>query len=202
MGANDRRAHHVLEACRACGIRVPEEVAVLGVDNDEMLCQLSNPALSSIEQGARQIGYDAAVLLDRMMQGAKPRRQHYIIAPIGIVTRRSTDVLAIEDSITTDAMTFIRSHAYTGIKVADVVRASPVSRSTLESRFKATVGSSIHAVIRKIQLDQARHLLTETNLAIKEIAANTGFRSVQHMTSLFGESFGQSPAKYKRGLIR
>jgi LacI family transcriptional regulator len=136
------------------------------------------------------------------MQGAKPRRQHYIIAPIGIVTRRSTDVLAIEDSITTDAMTFIRSHAYTGIKVADVVRASPVSRSTLESRFKATVGSSIHAVIRKIQLDQARHLLTETNLAIKEIAANTGFRSVQHMTSLFGESFGQSPAKYKRGLIR
>lgn len=201
MGANDRRAHHVLEACRAHKIRVPGEVAVLGVDNDEMLCQLSNPALSSIEQGAKQKGYEAAVLLDRMMKGKGPRRLHYVIAPIGVVTRRSTDVLAIKDSLAADAMAFIRSHFHTGISVTDVVSALGMSRSTIELRFRSSVGQSVHEVIRRVQLDRARQLITETNLAIKEIAANTGFRSVQHMTSLFGECFGQTPARYRKELL-
>ena len=202
MGANDRRAYHVLEACRASQIRVPEGVAVLGVDNDEMLCQLSNPALSSIEQGAKQIGYEAAVLLDSMMAGARPRKMHHVIAPIGVVTRRSTDVLAIEDEVTANAMIFIRSQFHAGISVADVVGALGTSRSTLESRFKASIGRSVHEVIRKIQLDRARELISETSLAMKEIAAQTGFSSIQHMTSLFGETFGQTPAKYRKALIR
>jgi len=201
MGANDRRAYHVLEACREHKIRVPEEVAVIGVDNDEMLCQLSNPALSSIEQGAKQIGYQAAALLDRMMRGARPRRRHYVIAPIAIVTRRSTDVLAIEDPLILEAMAFIRSNSQHGINVTDVVKAVGVSRSTLESRFKASVGETIHAVIRRIQLDRARRLISETNLAMKEIAAHTGFKSIQHMTSLFGKAFGQTPGRYRKHLI-
>lgn len=202
MGANDRRAHHILEACRAYQIRVPEEVAVLGVDNDEMLCQLSNPALSSIEQGAKQIGYEAAILLDRMMGGAKPRQQHYVIPPIGVVTRKSTDVLAIEDKVAADAMVFIQSNFHTGINVVDVINALGMSRSALESRFKASTGRSVHEVIRMIQLNHARNLISETNLAMKEIAASAGFRSVQHMTSLFGKSFGQTPAKYRKELIK
>lgn len=202
FGANDRRAHQVLEACNAYQIRVPEEAAVLGVDNDEMLCQLSSPALSSIEQGAKQIGYEAAVLLDRMLKGRRPRRQHYVIAPIGIVTRKSTDVLAIDDDLTADAMVFIRSNAHTGISVMDVVNSLGISRSTLESRFKASMGRSVHDVILKIRLERARHLISETNLAVKEISANTGFRSVQHMTTLFGKSFGQTPARYRKELIR
>lgn len=115
MGANDRRAHHVIEACRAYQIHVPEEVVVLGVDNDEMLCQLSNPMLSSIEQGAKRIGYEAAILLDRMMKGVRPPRQYYVITPIGVVTRRSTDVFAMEDEVAANAMVFIRNHFHTGI---------------------------------------------------------------------------------------
>lgn len=202
LGANDRRAYHVLEACRASQIRVPEAVAVLGVDNDEMLCQLSNPALSSIEQGAKQIGYKAAALLESMMSGARPRKMHNVISPIGIVTRKSTDVLAIEDKVAANAMIYIRSHFHLGISVADIVSALGTSRSTLEVRFKASVGQSVHEVIRKIQLDRARELIAETTLAMKEIASNTGFRSVQHMTSLFGEAFGQTPAKYRKEIIR
>jgi LacI family transcriptional regulator len=202
MGANDRRAYHVLEACRAFEIRVPEEVAVLGVDNDEMLCQLSNPALSSVEQGAKQIGYQAAVLLDRMMKGARPRQQRYVIAPVGVVTRKSTDVLAIEDSLAAEAMIFIRSNAQKGINVVDVVNALGMSRSTLEAHFKASMGRSVHEVIRKVQLDRARQLILDTNLAVKEIASNIGFRSVQHMTSLFGRTFGQTPARFRKELIR
>jgi LacI family transcriptional regulator len=202
MGANDRRAHHVLEACRAHHIRVPDEVAVLGVDNDEMLCNLSNPALSSIEQGAKEIGYRAAQLLDKMMSGAKPSKVRHVIAPIEVVTRQSTDVLAISDEVASKAMAFIRDNAQLGIHVEDVVAAVGMSRSTLESRFRASVGRTVHEVIRHIQLTRARHLISETNLAMKEIAASTGFKSVQHMTSLFGESFGVTPARYRKDLIR
>jgi LacI family transcriptional regulator len=202
MGAKDRRAHHVLEACRAYRIHVPEEVAVLGVDNDEVLCQLSNPPLSSIEQGAKRIGYEAAGLLDRMMDGAKPRQVRYLIPPVGVVVRKSTDVLAIEDKVAGAAMIYIRANVKKGLSVANVVNALGMSRSTVEARFKASLGQTVHEVIRKIQLDGARHLIEETNLALKEISAASGFRSVQHMTSLFGESFGQTPAKYRKGLLR
>lgn len=202
LGANDRRAYHVLEACRTYQIPVPDEVAVLGVDNDEMLCRLCNPALSSIEQDAKRIGYEAAKLLDGMIEGKKPRNCRHIIAPVGIVTRKSTDVLAIQDQKITNAMSFIRSHASNGISVMDVVNASGVSRSTLESRFRMSFGWSIHSVIRKIQLDCARQRVSETNLPLKQIAANSGFRSVQHMTTLFGKLFQETPAKYRKRMLR
>jgi LacI family transcriptional regulator len=107
--------------------------------------------------------------------------------------------LAIEDSVASAAMNFIRSKAHTGIRVADVVDASGMSRSTLESSFKALLGNSVHGIIRSIQLERARHFISNSNLPMKEIAANTGFRSVQYMTSLFGKSFGQTPAKYRKG---
>jgi LacI family transcriptional regulator len=202
MAAHDRRAHHVLEACSAYQLRVPEEVAVIGVDNDDVLCQLCTPELSSIEQNAKRIGYEAAALLDRMMQGKKPRRRHYVLEPVGIVTRRSTEVFAIEDGLVSNAMTFIRSNAHSGVRVSDVVNALAISRSSLESRFKTMTGYTVHETIRKIQLDHARRMISETDLAVKEVAANAGFKSVQHMTSLFGKAFGQPPAKYRKELIR
>jgi LacI family transcriptional regulator len=202
MGANDKRARHVLEACRAYHLHVPEEIAVIGVDNDEMLCQLSTPALSSIEQGAKHIGHEAAALLGRMMRGKTPRGRHFVVKPVGVVTRKSTDVFAIEDSVVAEGIAFIRSNAYAGMKAADVVKSLAISRSGLESRFKATMGQTIHEVIRKVQLDGARDILSATNLAIKQVAANTGFKSVQHMTSLFGKAFGLTPARYRKRLIR
>lgn len=202
LGANDRRAYHVLEACRAMDIRVPEEVAVLGVDNDEILCQLSNPALSSIEQGAKRIGYEAAALLHHMMNGRRPGHMKHVIAPIGVVARSSTNVLAIEDKLTAGAMKYIRSHFHSGISVSNVVSESGISRSTLESRFKVLMGLSVHEVIRKVQLEHARNLISDSNLELKQISGDCGFRSVQHMTSLFGKAFGQTPARYRKDLIK
>lgn len=202
MGANDRRAHHVLEACRAYQLRVPEEVAVIGVDNDEMLCQLSSPALSSIEQDAKGIGHEAAALLDRMMRGQKPRQKHIMVKPIGVVMRKSTNIFAIDDDAVMKGMRFINSHAHEGIKAADIVSALAISRSSLESHFKATMGYTLHEVIRKVQLDSAQHMILETNLAIKQVAANTGFKTVQHMTSSFGKAFGLTPAKYRKQMTR
>jgi LacI family transcriptional regulator len=202
MAANDKRARHVLEACHTYDLRVPEEVAVIGVDNDDLLCELSTPQLSSIEQDAKRIGYEAIALLDRMMGGEKPRQRHFLIDPLGVVTRRSTDILAVEDRLVARTMTFIQSGAARGIRVRDVVNDLEVSRSGLETRFKAAMGYTIHAAIRKAQLQRARRMITETNLPMKEIAAGTGFKSVQHMTTLFGKAFGQTPARYRKTLIQ
>jgi LacI family transcriptional regulator len=187
----------VLEACRAQSLRVPEEVAVIGVDNDELLCQLSSPLLTSVEQGARRVGREAAVLLDRIMDGRKPRRRRVVIDPESVVTRRSTDILAIEDPVAAKAMAFIWEHALRGIKVKDVAEAVTCSRAGLETRFKAALGYSVHTAIGHVRLEQARRLVRDTNLSLKQIAAQTGFKSVQHMTTVFGRAFGQPPAVYR-----
>ena len=198
MAANDSRARQVLEACRVCGLRVPEQVAVIGVDNDEILCQLCSPLLTSIEQGAQRIGYEAASLLDGIMQGKLHDKKRYVIDPVGVLTRGSTDVLPVTDPQVAKAMTFIREHACEGIKVPHVVAAAKVSRSGLEASFKAELGRTLHKAIRDEQLERAKYLVMETALSPKEIAVATGFKSVQHMSSLFRKTVGLPPAEYRR----
>jgi LacI family transcriptional regulator len=200
MACNDSRALDVLEACRAFEIRVPEEVAVVGVNNDQVLCQLGSPPLTSIEHGAETMGYEAAALLERMMNGERPRRRRFVIDPVGITTRRSSDVLAIEDRSVADAMAFINAHATKGIKVADVTKELGISRTGLESRFNKELSYSIHTAILRTRMERVRVLVSGTKMPLKQIAANTGFRSVQQMTTLFRKTFLHPPAKYRRTL--
>ena len=200
LAANDSRGLQVLEACRAFELGVPQQVAVIGVNNDELLCQLSNPPLTSIEQGTEKMGYEAAALLDRMMNGYKPRTRRFVVDPVRVVARNSTDVLAVEDHLVAGAMAFIAANAMKGIKVSDVGHALGISRSTLEARFKKALTFSIHAAIRRARMDRVRALVSGTTLPLKQIAATSGFRSVQHMTTLFKKSFAQSPARYRQGL--
>jgi LacI family transcriptional regulator len=163
---------------------------------------LSSPQLSSVEQDAKRIGYEAIALLDRLMGGEKARQRHFFIEPLGVVTRGSTDILAVEDRLVARTITFIRSAASQGIRVRDVVNSLAVSRSGLETRFKAATGHTISAAIRRSQLQRAQRMIVETNLAMKEIAAVTGFKSVQHMTTLFGKAFGRTPAKYRKAVTQ
>ena len=199
MAANDNRGRQVLEACRAHGLRVPEDVAVIGVDNDELLCRLSSPMLSSVEQGARLLGFKAAELLDSIINN-KARKLpdiHFVVDPLGIVTRRSTEILAIDDPKVAEAMAFISLHFSKGIRVRDVAEAVATSRSSLEKRFKTILGYTIRTAIRRFQLERARHLISDTNTPLKQIAVDLGFPSVQYMTTLFGKEFVLSPAKYR-----
>jgi LacI family transcriptional regulator len=198
MAATDKRARHVMEACKTIGLRVPEEVAILGVDNDEMLCHLVSPALTSVKQGTRQLGYRAAAVLDAMMNGVKPRQLKFVVPPEGVVCRGSTDVLAIEDSEVADAVRFIRDHACLGVKVRDVADMASVSRSTLESRFESLLGRSIHGEIRRVQIERAKELLAAGNVPIKQVAMMSGFKSVQYLTHLLRETTGETPAEYRR----
>ena len=198
MAANDNRGRQVLEACRAYDIAVPDEVAVVGVDNDELLCRLSSPPLSSVEQGAKGLGYAAAALLDQMIEGRSTRKRQYVFDPTTVVTRQSTDILAIDDPKVAQAMAFIREHSSSGIKVPQVVNAVAISRSGLETRFAAALGYSIHTAIGHTKLERVRRLVSETDMPLKQIAAETGFKSVQHMTTLFVRTFGQTPGRYRR----
>jgi LacI family transcriptional regulator len=198
MAANDNRARHVLEACRSLNLRVPDDVAVMGVGNDELLCQTGRPPLSSVDPGAKRLGYEAVKLLDGIICGRKPRRRRFVIDPTEVVTRQSTDVVAIDDPIVGKAVSFIQEHAYANIKVPKVVEAVAVSRSKLETRFNKALGYSIHTAIRQVQLERARKLISSTSLPLKEIAANVGFQTVQHMTVLFGRTFGRSPGRFRK----
>lgn len=197
MACYDDRALQVLDACRRSGTAVPEQVAVISADNDEYLCQMAIPSLTSIDENAARIGYEAAELLDRMMDGQPPPALRLVVPPRGVVTRQSTDVLAIEDGYVASAMRLIREQACCGLRPRDVVAQVPLSRVALASRFKATVGHTIGAEIQRVQIRRAQQLLAETDLPIKQIAHRAGFHYVEYMTRLFRRLTGQTPAEYR-----
>jgi len=197
MACHDSRARHLLQACREVNLRVPEDVAVVGVDNDDVMCELTRPPLSSIEQGTRRIGYEAAALLDLLMEGGEPPAVVTKVPPEGLVPRQSSDVLAIEDRDLAESLRFIREHACDPIGVRDVVKFAKVSRSTLEGRFRAALNRSIHAEIRRVQVDEAKRLLMTTKIPIKEIAKRVGVSSVQYFTSTLRRATGKTPGQLR-----
>ena len=212
MACNDVRARHVLEACRTLGLRVPHDVAVLGVDNDEMICELTEPTLSSIDQAARRIGYEAAAILDRLMQPAaeaaagrghrRPPRvaaapPKIVVPPIGVVARASTDTLATSDPLVFETLHAIRRTPWRRPAIEALAAAVGLSRTSLESRFKGAVGRSIHEEYIRLRLAAARRLITTSDLPLKTVAARTGFPSVQYMTTFVRRHTGLTPARLR-----
>jgi LacI family transcriptional regulator len=198
MACNDFRGIQAIDACRRAGIAVPEEVAVIGVDDEELVCSLAYPPLSSVIPNAPSIGYEAAALLDRLMKGEPEATNPLSIPPVGITTRLSTDVTAITDSDVAAALRFIREHASEGIDVADVLSHVPVSRSVLQRRFRCLLGRSIHGVIARVRLERVKQLLVETDLALAVIAKRTGFSHVEYLSAAFRQAFGSPPGSYRR----
>lgn len=197
MAANDRRARQIIEACHHLGLSVPEDVAVLGVDDDPVICELCQPTISSIDQSGRRIGRDAAELLSALMRGEPHGRGPRVVQPGGISERRSTDIIAVQDKLAAAALALVRSRACEGIKIADVADALAISRSTLQTRFKHAVGRTIHDEMRRVRIDTARRLLSDTDTPIKQVADQSGFRTVQHLTAVFRQVMGITPARYR-----
>ena len=197
MACNDIRGQQVLDACRSLGLAVPDEVAVVGVDNDEVLCELSDPPLSSISQNTERIGYEAAVLLDRMMAGAKAPVEPIVVKPLGMVIRRSSDVLATDDRHIAAAARSIREHACDGINVSHVLKAVPLSRSSLERRFARVLGRSPKAEILRVQLERAKKLLAETEFPLSLIAEKSGFKHPEYLSVIFKKKAGLTPGRFR-----
>jgi LacI family transcriptional regulator len=203
MACDDVRARHVLEVCRALSLRVPHDVAVIGVDDDEFVCELSDPPLSSVAQAARRVGYEAARLLDELLEQRRTRSgaawlaatpTRLVVPPVSVVARRSTDTMAVGDPVIANAIRSIRERATRGLTIAELVTESRLSRWQLEERFRRAVGRSIHDDILRVRLEEARRLVTTTTLPMKSITPRAGLRSVAYMTTLFRRHFGMPPA--------
>jgi LacI family transcriptional regulator len=206
MACNDARARQVVDVCTEYGLAVPEEIAVIGVDDDDLICELSDPTLSSVRQNSQKHGYEAAALLHRMIVvrgetkavGKSYTVEKSYIEPLGIVMRKSTDVLAIPDREVAVAVHFIREHFADGISVTDVLERVPLSRSTLERRFTKTIGRSPKAEILRVQLNRVRDLLAVTDFPVSKIADLTGFNYVAYMCNAFKEKTGLTPGQFRR----
>jgi len=197
MAFNDERALQVAEACRLAEVVVPDEVAIVGVDNDEIICGLSNPPLSSIALNFERAGYEAAEQLRRQMTGAAPSAGEIPIRPTVVVARRSTDVLAVEDMEIAEALRFIRNHAAEAITVTDVLKEIMVSRRVLERRFQEILGRGIRREIERCHVERSCHLLIDTHWPLQRVAEQCGFSSLTHFGIAFRRVMRLSPRQYR-----
>ena len=198
LACYDIRGRQAIDACRRAGIAVPDEVAVLGVDDDDVLCGLASPPLSSVMPDAIGAGRLAAELLDQLMRGGELERSEWLLPPLGIVTRQSTDVLAIDDPLVVAAIRQIRDHACDGIKVTDVARVLTTTRRVLENRFTKRVGHTPHEEIARAQFRRVEQLLLETELSLAAIAARAGFKHTEYMTVAFTKRHGMPPSRWRQ----
>lgn len=187
----------VLDACRWAGLSVPEEVAVLAGDEDDLLCEAALPPLSAIETPSEVIGHEAAAAMDRLIHGQPAPDKPYLLKPSRVVTRQSTDTLAVEDAEVAAAVQFIRLNAGRPIDVSEILRQIPISRRSLERRFEHVLGRTPAEEIRRVRLERARQLLLETDLPIPDVATASGFGSPEYLSYVFKGATGQSPLKYR-----
>ncbi len=198
FAVNDDRGLQVLDACRRASVHVPDEVSVLGVDNDEFLCGLATPPLSSVSINLETVGYRAAELLDNMMRhGLKPPAQPLLLPAGDVVARKSTDSLAIDDPELSKVVRYLREHACEGIRMTDITRATGMERRTLERRMKALFGRSPKDELMRIQIEEAKRLLSSTELSIKAISMRTGFANSRYFTQVFRMRVGAAPGQYR-----
>ncbi len=200
MLCSDQVGPVTLEACRRAGVSVPDEVAVIGVDNDEPLCEAAAPGLSSVWPDHESIGYEAARILDQLMHGGAPPPGPVYVPPRALITRRSSDVQAVDDPDVAAAVRVIRERACgpDGLTIDDVAAEVAVSRSVLQRRFKRATGRTLHDEMLRMRLARARELIAETDLPIATVAERAGFRHQEYLGVIFRQKLGTTPARFRQ----
>lgn len=198
FACNDHCGFDVLEACRRADLHVPDEVSVLGVDNEEQFCEICTPPLSSMSAGHAGVGYQAAALLDRLMRGERPPSEPIRVAPGSVIARQSSDAFAVKDGAVARALRLIRERSCSGISIDEITRASGTSRSVLQRRFRAVLGRSIHDTIVHTRMGHAMDLLIATDMPLSEIAELSGFNHQEYMGVVFRDRMGRTPAQIRR----
>jgi LacI family transcriptional regulator len=199
---NDHVAHGVAKLARQTGVRVPDDVALVGVDDDEILCSISTPPLSSVDPGSRAVGYEAARVMDLYLRGEPlpPPNAPVFVPPVGVVVRASSDILAIEDREVADAVRFIRANAHRPLSVADVLEEVPISRRAMERRFRAALGHGPADELRLYRVQRAKDLLAGVDLPMPQVAKACGFGSAVQFSIIFRRVTGQTPSDYRRSV--
>lgn len=197
FACTDDRNRQLVEGCKEAGLRIPDDIALLGVDNDELVCELSAPPLSSIILNAEASGFEAAAQLDRMMRGLKPQTMTIPIPVPGVAVRQSTDRFAVADPQIRKSLHFMQANCCTGLKVDAIARAAGLSRRVLELRFRKALKRSVGDELLRMRMETARLLLRESDLPISRIAEETGYSEAKHLTRAFRSLTGTTPSAYR-----
>ena len=197
ISVTDARARHLLQACEHIGKLVPDNISIVGIDDDDIARYLSRISLSSVTQGCFEMGYQAAKLLHRRLENSSLKNKRVLVPPAGVSERQSTDFKALKDPYVIQAMHFIRQNASRGIKVEQVLDYVGISRSNLEQRFKDERGHSIHTEIHNEKLEKACTMLTNGNMSTTEVANVCGYPSLQYMYAVFKKHFAKTPREYR-----
>lgn len=197
IACNDTRGRQVLQACAAANIRVPYDISVVGVDDDDVVCELSHPSMTSVAPNTELVGFEAAGLLDRMLDGKRPPRKPVLIPPVAIETRGSSDTIALNDPQLVKAVRFIRSRIATGVSVKEVLEEVQVSRSTFERQFREHFDCTPYEYVMRCRVDRIKQLLIDTNYPLAQISRMAGFKNPAHMTAVFRQRTGQTPGAYR-----
>ncbi len=198
MACNDDRGQHILEICKLLNLKVPEEVAVIGVDNDPMICELGDPPLTSIALNVEPAGYAAAKLLGQLMDGEEMKGQQILVSATHVVQRQSTDLMAVDDVEVAKAISYIKQNAKNKILVADVVKQTNLARRSLEIRFRKVLHRSINREIRRTRVDWIIKLLIETDLPISEITSLFSFTDIEHISRYFKAETGMGLKEFRK----
>jgi LacI family transcriptional regulator len=200
---NDMWALWLCGVCKQEGIKVPEDIAIVGAGNDELLCELSQPTLSSVAIPAERIGYEAAAMLDGLIHGESVSDKPLLLPAIGVVTRQSTDILAVTDSGLVTALDYIRKHISEPIVVEDVLRQTRLPRRSFERKFREALGRSPAQEIRHLRIAMAKNLLTSnTRTKTESIARRCGFTRAAHFSRAFHQATGMTPTDYRQTMIK
>lgn len=198
FACNDDRGQHILEVCKTNKLKVPEDVAVIGVDNDPMICEIGDPPLSSIALNAEAAGFEAAKLLDTLIRKKKPAAKQILVFPTHIIQRQSSDILSVDDDEVAAAISYIRENARKKILVRDVVNTTGVGRRTLENRFRKTIRRSISKEIQQVRVELISRLLMETDLPISEISSLFEFTDIEHISRYFKKEKGVTLQEFRK----
>lgn len=194
-------ARQIEQMCRNRSWRVPQDVAILCGHNEDTICEHTDPGLSSVDYNWERIGYEAAAMLDRLMDGEPPQPEPLLLPPTGILQRASTDFFAVEDELVSEALRYIAANLHKSINVSDVVEAIEMSRSTLERKFRDHLGLPIAKEIARLRLERVKRHLTESGMHIKRIAYETGFVDATTLCRVFRRELGTTPGQYRKQVL-
>lgn len=198
MACNDERGQQLLDACNIASLNVPDEIAILGVDNNDMICETTDPPMSSIVLNFNKCGYEAATILAKLMRGENAAHEKISVEPLMVVSRQSTNLLAIQDRDIADALKYIREHAREKINVNELVKVATVSRHVLYRKFCSAIGRSPHEEILRVRMNEVASMLVTTRLSISKIAYRMGEQDDKHISRCFRQVMGMSPAAYRK----